>query len=303
MTSPTNDEAATETETETETETPPTPESLLQDLKDELGSECEGVNDEYLLPFLRWKPCVKRASARYREFIKWKAANKGLFDESLRLHKDPELERLVLSEVIVCPAELKTREGGPILIGRFRFNDMTDGRTVEGVCRTLFYTIDQILQRPEAQEHGLTVIHDLRGFDKRKNARFEVARSLFRMYGHLPLQLKAIYICSASTVFLTFFKVISRIIMTAKLRRRVHFINDFKELDEDNLGVVDPKDLLTDLGGTLDYSVKDWVEEQKRKEQSGADGEWKSFTEVNPTVAEAEAAVEVEAAAEAEAEE
>mmetsp|Transcript_6830 Transcript_6830/g.19771 ORF Transcript_6830/g.19771 Transcript_6830/m.19771 type:complete len:194 (+) Transcript_6830:915-1496(+) len=190
-----------------------------------------------------------------------------------------------MSEVVACPPELKTREGGPILIGRFRNNDMTDGRTVDGVVRMLYYTLDQLVQRPETQEHGVTVIHDLRGFDKHKNARFEVAKSLFRLYGHLPIQLKAIYICSASTIFMTFFKAVSRIIMTAKVRSRIRFIDDFKELDDDNYGVLDPKDLLTELGGTLDWSVKQWVEEQKRMEQSGDGAEWMSFTKVNPSTA------------------
>lgn len=262
----------------------PSPQSLMQAFKDELGPQCDGVRDEYLLPFLKWKPDVKRAAERYREFLKWKASNKGFFDESLRVSKDPELERLILSEVVVSPPNLLTKKGGPLLIGRFRNNDMTDGRTVDGVCRMLFYTLDQLMQRPETQEHGVTVVHDLRGFDKGKNSRLQIAKRLFHLYGHFPVQIKAIYICHASSVFMGFFKIVSTLVMTKKVRSRIRFVNDFNDLDT-KFGVMSPNDLFTDMGGTTEWSVKDWVEDQKRKELSGDSTVWSSFTEIDPPVA------------------
>ena len=115
-------------------------EELLSAFKVELGTDlCQGVDDAYLLLFLYWKGDVKRAAERYRSLVAWKAspaATEGIhFDHTLRLSEDPELERLIASEVIIAPPNLHTREGSPILIGRFRNNDMTDGRTVDGVCR------------------------------------------------------------------------------------------------------------------------------------------------------------------------
>ena len=115
-------------------------EELLSAFKVELGTDlCQGVDDAYLLLFLYWKGDVKRAAERYRSLVIWKAspaATEGIhFDHTLRLSEDPELERLIASEVIIAPPNLHTREGSPILIGRFRNNDMTDGRTVDGVCR------------------------------------------------------------------------------------------------------------------------------------------------------------------------
>jgi hypothetical protein len=260
----------------------PPPESLLQGLKDELGAECDGVSDEHLLSFLYWKPDVERASQRYRNFIGWKRSNSHFFEEKkLLVSEDPELERVILSEVIVSPPSLKTKDGGTILIGRFRNNDMTDGRTVNDVCRMLFYTIDQVIERREAQKHGVTIIHDLRGFNKSKNARLEVAKSVYHLFGHFPIKINAIYICHAPAVFTTFFKFVSTLIMTKKVRDRVQFINDFTELGDVH-GIVDPNDLLTDLGGTLEWSAKDWIEEMKLKEQSG---EWNSFFSIDPPAA------------------
>lgn len=252
----------------------PTPESLLADLKTELGAECEGVSDEHLLMFLYWKPNVARASKRFRDFVQWRSESKGIFDESLRITKDPELERLLLSEVIVAPPGLTTKAGGPLLIGRFRNNDMTDGRTADGVVRMMFYTLDRVLQRPETQKHGVTVVHDLRGFEKSKNARLEIAKRLFKGFlGHFPVQIKAIYICQAPLVFIGFFKIVS-IFMPKKMKDRIHFIDDFQDLDTIH-HVVDPQHLLPEMGGTLEWNVHDWVDEQKRAEESPG---WTSLT-------------------------
>ena len=249
-----------------------TPESLLPDLKTELGAECKGISDEYLLIFLYWKPSVDRAADRFRDFVAWKTDNENVFGETLRISTDPELERLLLSEVMVSPPNLTTTTGGPVFIGRFRNNDMTDGRTIDGVCRMAFYTIDRVLQRPETQKHGITVIHDLRGFNRGKNARIEVAKRMLKgIHGVFPVNVKDVYIVDAPLVFIGFFKLIS-LFSPKKMRDRIHFIGDFDEID-----VVDAKNLLPEMGGTLEWSARDWVDEQKREEESG---NWKSLTNV-----------------------
>lgn len=256
-----------------------TPESLLPDLKAELGAECcEGVSDEHLLMFLNWKPSVKRASERYRNFCQWRVSdgNKGIFDETLMISKDPELERLLASEVIVSPPNLLTKAGGPVLIGRFRNNDMTDGRTVDGVCRMMLYTMDRVLHRPEAQSHGITAIHDVRGFNPSKNGRLEVAKRLVKIFlGVFPVQIKGLYICHAPLVFYGFFKLVS-LFMPKKLKGRIHFCDSFSELDTVH-GVIDPKNLLAETGGFLEWSVQDWIDEKKLEEESG---EWKTLATV-----------------------
>lgn len=248
--------------------TDPTPESLLDDFRTELGEVGEGASDEQLLPFLYWKPDVNRAAKRFRDMLEWKKAETGIFDESLRVSKDPELERLIASEVIITPPGLTTKAGGPLIIGRFRNNDMTDGRTNDGVVRMLYYTIDQLVQRPETQKHGVTIVHDLRGFNKSKNARLEITKRLFQGFiGVFPVQIKGVYICQAPLVFIGFFKIVS-VFMPAKLKSRVHFIDSFEELETVHK-IADPSHLLPEMGGTLEWNVKDWIDEQKRKEESG----------------------------------
>lgn len=260
----------------TDADADPTPESLLPALKNELGAECEGVTDESLLAFLNWKPSVDRASERFRSFKKWKSAdeNKGLFDENLRLSKDSELERVILSEVLVTPPNLFARDGTPILIGRFRNNDMTDGRTVADVCRMAFYTVDRLLHLPETRKHGVIVVHDLRGFDRSKNVHMELPKKLFgALIGQFPVNIKAVYICHAPVIFYGFFKIVS-LFLGKKVRKRFHFCDSFEELATVH-DIMDPKDLLKEMGGSKEFSIKDWVEENKAKEQSG---DWKSLT-------------------------
>lgn len=248
-----------------------TPEYLLSDLKAELGDECHNISDDHMLLFLHWKPSVDRAAERFRAFAAWKKENEQDFGPTLLVSKDPELERLLLSEVMVAPPNLTTKAGSPILIGRMRNNDMTDGRTVDGVCRMLYYTIDNVLQRPEAQKKGVTVIHDLRRFDRFKNARVEIAKRLVKgALSVFPVKLNMVYFVDAPLVFIGFFTVVSFFI-PKKLRDRVRFISNF-----DEIGVVDPEHLLQEMGGTLEWSSKEWVDEQKRREEKGAN--YKSLT-------------------------
>lgn len=153
---------------------------LLPSLKEELGSTVvDSVSDDQLLQFLRWKPTVARASERFRAFLTWKERNKNLFDDSLRMTEDEELIRLLESKVIVAPPQLTTKSGSPILIGRLRNNDMTDGRTVEGVSRMMFYTIDRVLELPESCQEGVTILHDLKGFRPTQNAHLGIPKVLF----------------------------------------------------------------------------------------------------------------------------
>ncbi|KAL3912680.1 MAG: hypothetical protein SGILL_006787 [Bacillariaceae sp.] len=256
---------------------------LLPALKEELKEDCNGVDDEYLLMFLRWKQDIGRASGRYRSFLKWKKDNPGVFDDSLRASKDDELARLLESEVIVTVPGLTTKQGGPLLIGRLRNNDMTDGRTVKGVSRMLYYTIDRTLMQQNAQDYGLTVLHDLRGFNRDKNARVEVAKAVFQaLLGHFPIRVKAIYIWQAPWIFYPFFKIVSTMVMPKKIRDRVRFIDELTDIED----VVDPQSLLVELGGTLEWSAKDWVEDCKQQEM---DGNFKSMTNIDPVAAKPEA--------------
>ena len=283
---------------------------LLPALKDELTKyhlphNDDDDDDEYLLMFLRWKQDVKRAADRYRSFVEWKRSkeNVGVFDTSLRLSEDPALEKIMTSEVIIAPPTLTTLSinptgngndddgggGGPVLIGRLRNNDMKDGRRPDDVVRMMFYTIDQTLaQRPEMQRYGATIIHDLRGFDPARNASPAAAKKLFSaLLGHFPIRINAIYMYKAPWAFSNlFFPLLSKTIMSKKVRQRVRFISSLDEIKD----VVDleqlPEELLRDdfgrngsTGGDgdgndgtvkiqskLDWDIQDWITDQKQKE-------------------------------------
>ena len=281
---------------------------LLPALKDELATMVgtsgplpeDDDDDEYLLMFLRWKQDVKRAADRYRKFVEWKRSkeNVGVFDTSLRLSEDPTLEKIMTSEVVIAPPTLTTRSngndtgdsGGPVLIGRLRNNDMKDGRRPDDVVRMMFYTIDQTLtQRPEMQYYGATIIHDLRGFDPARNASPAAAKKLFSaLLGHFPIRINAIYMYKAPWAFSNlFFPLLSKTIMTKKVRQRVKFISSLDEIKD----VVDleqlPEELLRDDFGRnsstngdgeaieettvkkpskLDWNIENWITDQKQKE-------------------------------------
>jgi hypothetical protein len=240
---------------------------LLPALRAELGDVALSVSDDDLLRFLRWKPVVSRAADRFRVHLKWKQANPGLFDETLRISDDPELERLLQSEVIVIPPSAKTKVGGPIVIGRLRNNDMKDGRTVKGVCRMLMYTFDRLMEREEMQLHGVTVVHDLKGLDRSRNLHIDIPKTVFgAMIGHFPMRINAIYLWNAPFWFSSFFSVASLLILPKKVRKRVHFIATLEELDS----VMDRDLLMTELGGKTEFSSSEWVQEQKERELNGS---------------------------------
>eukprot|EP00980_Cylindrotheca_fusiformis_P003497 scaffold781_cov132-Cylindrotheca_fusiformis.AAC.16 len=246
---------------------------LLPGLKEALAER--GVNDRTvldddaaLLQFLRWKPTVTRASERIRAFLEWKKGNTGLFDESLRVTRDEELVRLLRSKVIVMGTYgLKTKEGSPILIVRLRNNDMSDGRTVEGVSRMMFYTIDRLLELPESCDDGITILLDLRGFNPAKNAHVGIPKTIFRaIFGHFPIRIKNIYLLNAPFVFHATFRMISSLFFPSKVKARCHFIKSVDALKD----VLDIELLPRDLNGKNDdFSIDEWIEKHRKRELDG----------------------------------
>ena len=249
---------------------------LLPAFKESLGFAADGIEDSHLKQFLRWKPDVKRATERFDAFCQWKKANPSLFDDSLRLTKDEELVRLIKSEVIVHPPNLTTKTGSPILIGRLRNNDMKDGRTVEGVCRTMFYNIDRMLEMPESCDEGITIIHDLKGFSPSKNADLGIPKMLFSaIFGHFPIRIKNIYLLNAPFVFYAFFKALSTMFFPSKIKARCVFINKVEDLND----VMDTDLLLKDVGGKAEMSLDEWIEANKKRER---DGSFVTMTHIDP---------------------
>lgn len=240
---------------------------LLPAFKKELSTEAHGVSDSNLLKFLHWKPNVNRAAERFRAHAKWRKENTFAFDDvPLSPGKDPELRRIIESDVIVAPDGMVDKEGNTVVVGRLRNNDMTDGRTAQGVCRMALYTIDRVLERDSTQLHGVTVFHDLNGLS-RSNLDPAIPKLILRgIIGHFPIRIKAIYLLQAPMFFRGFFKIISRLLMPAKLRGRIQFVDEI----EDIYKVIDRDQLLEEHGGNRKHESAVWVQQQIEREVDGS---------------------------------
>eukprot|EP00978_Attheya_sp_CCMP212_P036398 scaffold164830_cov53-Attheya_sp.AAC.1 len=203
---------------------------LLPSFKEELGESAHGVSDENLVKFLNWKPSVDRAAGRYKAHIKWRKANPFAFEDTpLRAGDDAELKRVLESDTLVAPDDLVDKEGSPVMLGRFRHNDMTDGRTVED---NVDKKIPKIL--------------------------------LGAIIGHFPIRVKAVYILNSPTFFRVIYSMI-QYMMPKKLRSRINFISDIKEVYK----VIDQDQLLEEHGGKRKHNSAEWVATQIRRETDG----------------------------------
>lgn len=240
------------------------PEELLPSFKEELGSLADGVSDSNLLKFLHWKCDVKRAAGRFRDHLTWRQDNPWAMDDPdkpLQASKDSDLQRVLESEFVVAPEGLVDKKGHTVLIGRFRNNNMSDGRTSQDIVRTMIYTIDRLLERESTQQHGITVFHDLNGLS-RNNISPAAAKILLRaLIGHFPIRIKNIYILNAPLFFRGFFSVLS-LAMPSKMRARTHFVHSMDDIYK----VIDQRELLEEHGGQRVHDSTAWVAQQMERE-------------------------------------
>lgn len=241
-----------------------TAQKLLPGLREVLGPKAKDVSDKSLLKFLHWKPDIKRASERFNSHMTWRKKNPFFFDDDppLSPSKDPVLKRVLESEVIVAPEGFVDQAGNTVLVGRLRNNDMGDGRTPKDVCRMAIYIMDRILEDENTQINGVTVFHDLEGMSP-KNMDPGIPKMLFSaIIGNLPLRIKGIYILNAPFFFSTFFKVLS-LGFPSKLRQRIHFVKDKKDIP------IDQENFLVEHGGKREHDSKAWVQSQINRESKG----------------------------------
>lgn len=242
-----------------------TPEELLPSLKEELQNDCIASKEYNLIKFLNWKSDVKRAAGRYRGLQTWKSQNDFAFT-NLLASQDESLKRVLESEVLVAPEGMVDKQGRAVLIGRLRNNDMSDGRSPRDVVRSFIYTIDRVLENPTAQQNGIIVFHDLTGLSP-GNLDIRIPKMLFgALIGHFPMRVKGIYIYNAPGFFRAMFAVVSTIIIPAKMRQRVHFVNSMEEVYK----VIDQEEMLEEHGGTRVHDTVAWVTEQMEREENGS---------------------------------
>ena len=234
-------------------------------LRAELAQAAVGVPDEQLSKFLDWKPNVARAAGRFRAHCSWRAAHRFAFDDPpLLASGDPQLKRLLESEVVVAPDGMVDKQGASVLVGRLRNNDMSDGRTPEEVCRMALYTIDRVLETSNARHNGVAIFHDMTGVQS-KNFSPAVPKLLFgALVGNLPVRIKGIYILNAPLFFRAFFSVFSLLLPT-KLQDRVRFVSSLSEVYE----VIDQEQMLSEHGGSRTHDTAAWVSNHIAREASG----------------------------------
>jgi hypothetical protein len=234
-------------------------------LRAELAEAAVGVPDEQLAKFLEWKPDVARAAGRFRAHCSWRAAHRFAFDDPpLLASGDPQLRRLLESEVVVAPDGMVDKQGASVLVGRLRNNDMSDGRTPEEVCRMALYTIDRVLETSNARRNGIAVFHDMNGLQS-KNFSPAIPKLLFgALIGNLPVRIKGVYILNAPLFFRVFFSVFSLMLPT-KIRERVRFVSSMSEVHE----VIDQEQLLSEHGGSRTHDTAAWVSNHVAREASG----------------------------------
>ena len=240
-------------------------EDLLPALQREVtNNENDKVMEYNLLKFLRWKPHVSRAAGRYRGLQKWKHDNTFAF-HNLQASQDATLKRVLESEVIVAPTDMVDKQGSTVLIGRFRNNDMSDGRTPKDVVRMMIYTIDRVLETENAQMNGIVVFHDFTGLTT-NNLDPRIPKLLLgALIGHFPIRVHGIYAYNAPAFFRAMFGVMSSLFMPAKLKKRVHFVTSL----EDVYQVIDQDEMLEEHGGKRVHDTKAWVASQMEREVNG----------------------------------
>lgn len=243
-----------------------TPEELLPALKEKLDSvdNDNDIKDYNLLKFLRWKADVNRAAGRYLGLQKWKRDNPFAFD-NLQASQDASLKRVLESEVLVSPDGMADKQGRAVIVGRLRNNDMRDGRTPQDVVRMFIYTIDRVLENEEAQTNGIVVFHDMTGLSP-NNLDIRIPKILFRaLIGHFPTKVKGIYVYNAPGFFRGLFSVMSPLIIPAKMRQRMHFVDSLEAVYE----VIDQDEMLEEHGGKRQHDVSAWVATQMEREANG----------------------------------
>uniref|UniRef100_A0A7S4J9T0 CRAL-TRIO domain-containing protein n=1 Tax=Odontella aurita TaxID=265563 RepID=A0A7S4J9T0_9STRA len=241
-------------------ETPAETEALhfmASSLRTELGQAAAGVPPENLLQFLRWSPDVKKAAKRFRAHQKWRMAfmNK---ERRLLLSEDPDLFRLLATDLLRAPEGCIDKDGAGVLLIRLRECDLVkEYNTVKLVCRAVLYMVERMLERPSNQKLGIRVVLDLNGVAG-TNMERGIARILHGACGAFPLRVRGMHV--VGPVPWWFGKYPSYV--PYKLRERMLYVRDVSEL----YGVIKKRGLPKDCGGRIAYNPRAWASAQMERE-------------------------------------
>ncbi|EJK64224.1 hypothetical protein THAOC_15064 [Thalassiosira oceanica] len=221
---------------------------LTNALRQNLGEDANGFTELELSQFTRWKPDVKAASGRFREYLKFRRENAYLYEKPLLVSENPHLVITLRTGFILAPENLITFDGSAVMIIRAAKCDPSQPECgEEEVSRAVFFTIHSILGRKSLDPvKGLTIILDLGGVT-RKNIAKRIPSMLSKASGCLPIRIRSILVVSQPWWFPNHQKLLSQ-----KIRLRVKHLKKKCDLSE----YIDQSKLLIEDGGNASFDLK-----------------------------------------------
>jgi len=198
---------------------------------------------------------IKSATSRLGLFLelrrKYQVTNQKITDAKLRAFLDTGTMRILP----------KVDKGGRvIMVLNLAKHNPKNFATVD-VIRGVHYLIMVALKRsPDIQKNGLIAIHDMKGVTH-QNVDLQIPKELGPAFNKkFPVRMGGVYVVNPTAMARVLVPLYQRI--SPKLAKRIHIYGTKLEKLERNF----EKDaLLEELGGTLKFDYKEWIEDQAKK--------------------------------------
>ena len=227
---------------------------LTSSLRETLGDDANGVTDEVLSRYIRYKPDVKRAAARFQAYNTFRQESYIFDDKSLLLSQDPKLTFLIQNGFVCAPEELFTNDGSGVMIIRGSKCDVGPPHecTVQDAARAIFYILHRMMKVNTIDPlKGITIILDLSG-DVRKNPTRRLSNLLSKAVGCFPVRIQAIYVLSVPWWYPV---SAHRKLFSTKMRPRIHILKTNAALHE----FIEKDRLPEEYGGINNFDLQSWI--------------------------------------------
>jgi len=226
---------------------------LTASLRENLGDDANGVSDDTLSRYIRWKPDVNRAADRFHAYQKFCKENSYVFDDKpLLLSQDPKLTFLIQNGMVIAPEELVAKDGSGVVILRAAKCDVSaHGCGDQDASRAILYVLQKMVERNTLDPlKGITIVLDLVGVTRRNIPR-RLANLLSKAAECFPLRVQAIYVVAMPW----WFSAGHRKLFSIKMRSRIHLLKDKTALFE----FIEKDRLLEEDGGIYNFDLQTWI--------------------------------------------
>ncbi|XP_070501698.1 alpha-tocopherol transfer protein-like [Chironomus tepperi] len=236
-------------------ETPENKAKGLKELKELIRSEknfVHPIEDPFLETYLR--PCkyyAESAHQKMQKYFKFKLKHKKLYDNIT-----VDSIRNVLEDDLLKYMPLRDKEGRRILYIHAGKKWNPQRATTHDLFRAMQLSLQAAMAEPMTQVNGVCAIVDVEGLSIGQIMHFtpSYAASVLEWTQEcIPIRLKQIYIVNNSYIFNMLFAIFKPFI-SAKLRKRIHFINKKYDVLAEELGKFC---LNEELGGDLPVDLVD----------------------------------------------